>query len=212
MERGALADDGVAMLEGDGRWAAAPGGWRWPAARPRPGRPPGCRRGATGRRSRLPRVDRRPDGDQLLDDRDVGAVAERDERPPDQRPIRRADGPADDDRPLQADAGGTWRRRPGSRSRGRAAASLSSSGAAAPPSSSARKPVRVARERRRRRSRGSTPAAVAAGDRARPATPSSRSSIRPATPRGARSSDRAGRGRGPDVRPASTSSALRRSR
>ena len=102
MERGALADDRVAVLEGDGRWRAAPGGWRLRARASR------ARRTSSvpARNDWPPSSGARPGrSSELLEDGRGRALAERDERPREERPIGGAGVPADDDRASEADAG-----------------------------------------------------------------------------------------------------------
>ena len=52
-----------------------------------------------------PTVDLLARRDELLEDRRLGAVAELDDRPGDERPVRRPDRPAEDDRLVELDAG-----------------------------------------------------------------------------------------------------------
>ena len=108
-----------------------------------------------------------------------GSGAEPDDRPGDEGPIRDAGRPADDDRPLEADAvrhASTDALVP---ARSSQLGELVVGGSEAPPSSSPRNAVGLAFERRAERLEGRRPAARAAADSSRPATPSSRSDSRP---------------------------------
>ncbi len=101
VEGRAFTDDRAAVLEGDGRGRqllerrhlelriAAQGHLQRP-----------------GQQRLTGAGDDRAGRDELLEQRDLGSVADPDQRPRDQRPIGCPDGPANDDRPLQAETVG----------------------------------------------------------------------------------------------------------
>ena len=174
VERRALADDGRPVLERDGR------GRQLLEARDLEARVAAEVDLERAGEERLGGVGRGRIGrDQLLEDGRRGAVAERDDGPRQERPIGRAGPPADDDRPLEADAVGDVEddalrpQRPGQLREpvvGREGRAAVEQGADA---------SRVARDARSAMVVSSTPAAVASGDRAAAARSPSSTTSRP---------------------------------
>ena len=181
MERGALADLGVAVLEGDrGRRQLLETG-DLEAARPRPG----VTSRVLARNDWFAPAGMTPDGPSSSR---IDACA------PSPRLIRvrpisaRSATPTDQRRTIgrsRRTPAGMCSRIPWLQKPRASAASLSSSGRPAPPSSSRRRPSGSRASAAPKVSR-MTPAAIAAGSSTRPATPSSRRSISPATPSGSR--------------------------